>query len=143
MPARIGIAPSGPAPALAAGAPARPFPHPVVASPGFEQAVANGTRTTTGTPGPRYWSQWTDYRLTASLDTQRKRLSGTARITYHNRSPDTLATVYLHLYHNYNAPGADRNDFAEDPVGGVTLTRFAAQGQALREGGEAAAPATG
>ncbi|HEU0079010.1 MAG TPA: M1 family metallopeptidase [Longimicrobiaceae bacterium] len=132
VPARIGIAAEEPA-ALAAGTPERPVPAAVVPSAGFQQAVAEGTRTATGAPGPRYWSQWADYRLTVSLDTGRKRLSGTARITYRNRSPDTLAVVYLHLYHNYNAPGAVRNDEAEDPVGGVTLARFAAQGQTLRE----------
>ncbi|MET0400639.1 MAG: M1 family metallopeptidase [Longimicrobiaceae bacterium] len=132
VPARIGIA-AEPAATLAPGAPARPIPSAVVPPAAFQEAVAAGTRTATGTPGPRSWSQWADYWLTASLDTGRKRLSGTARITYHNRSPDTLAVVYLHLYHNYSAPGAVRNDAAEDPVGGVTLARFAAQGQTLRE----------
>ena len=133
-PARIGVAQTEPAAALAPAAPERPIPYPVTPPAGFQRAVQAGTRTATGVPGPRGWSQWTDYRITTSLDTQRKRLSGTARITYHNRSPDTLAVVYLHLFHNYNAPGAVRNDPAEDPVGGVTLSRFAAQGRTLREG---------
>jgi hypothetical protein len=132
-PARIGVGQTEPAAAIAP-APERPIPHPVTPPAGFQRAVRAGTRTATGTPGPRYWSQWTDYRITTTLDTQRKRLSGTARITYHNRSPDTLAVVYLHLFHNYNAPGANRNDRAEDPAGGVTLSRFAAQGRTLREG---------
>jgi hypothetical protein len=123
-----------PAAALAPASPERPIPYPVTPSAGFRRAVQAGTRTATGAPGPRYWSQWTDYRITTSLDTQRKRLSGTARITYHNRSPDSLAVVYLHLFHNYNAPGANRNDRAEDPAGGVTLSRFAAQGRTLRAG---------
>ncbi|HEX2187932.1 MAG TPA: M1 family metallopeptidase, partial [Longimicrobiaceae bacterium] len=114
----------------------RPVPARVVPPPGFLRAVENGTRTLTGVPGPRYWTQWTDYRLSGMLDTERKRLTGTGRITYHNRSPDTLAVVHLHLYHNYNAPGAVRNDPAVDPVGGVTLARLVAQGQALREGQE-------
>jgi hypothetical protein len=123
-----------PAAALAPASPERPIPYPVTPSAGFRRAVQAGTRTATGAPGPRYWSQWTDYRITTSLDTQRKRLSGTARITYHNRSPDSLAVVYLHLFHNYNAPGANRNDRAEDPAGGVTLSRFAAQGRTQRAG---------
>ncbi len=134
VPARIGVAPTEASAALVSAAPRRPVPAAVVPPAGFQRAVAAGTRTATGAPGPRYWSQWADYRLAVSLDARRKRLSGTARITYHNRSPDTLSVVYLHLYQNYNAPGAVRNDEAEDPVGGVTLARFAAQGQALREG---------
>lgn len=133
-PARIGMGQTEPAAALAPASPERPIPYPVTPSAGFRRAVQAGTRTATGAPGPRYWSQWTDYRITTSLDTQRKRLSGTARITYHNRSPDSLAVVYLHLFHNYNAPGANRNDRAEDPAGGVTLSRFAAQGRTLRAG---------
>ncbi|HEX8272658.1 MAG TPA: M1 family metallopeptidase [Longimicrobiaceae bacterium] len=133
-PARIGMGQTEPAAALAPASPERPIPYPVTPSAGFRRAVQAGTRTATGAPGPRYWSQWTDYRITTSLDTQRKRLSGTARITYHNRSPDSLAVVYLHLFHNYNAPGANRNDRAEDPAGGVTLSRFAAQGRTQRAG---------
>ncbi|HEX2091543.1 MAG TPA: M1 family metallopeptidase [Longimicrobiaceae bacterium] len=114
---------------------ARPVPHPVTPPERFQRAVREGTRTATGVPGPRYWQQWTSYRLNALLDVQRKQLFGTGRIVYHNRSPDTLAMVFLHLYQNYNAPGAVRNDVAEDPAGPVTLTRLAAQGVTLREGG--------
>src|SRR5215211_5758660 len=79
VPARIGIA-AEPAATLAPGTPARPVPSALVPPTGFQEAVEAGTRTATGAPGPRYWSQWADYRLTASLDTGRKRLSGTARI---------------------------------------------------------------
>lgn len=122
------------APVAAATAPERPVPAAVVPPAGFRRAVENGTRTAAGVPGPRYWTQWTDYRLSATLDVERKRLAGSGRITYHNRSPDTLSAVFLHLHHNYNAPGAVRNDPAVDPVGGVALARLSAQGQALREG---------
>lgn len=114
---------------------ARPVPYPVAPPERYLRAVQRGTRTTAGVPGPRYWQQWTDYRINTSLDVRQKRLAGTARIAYQNRSPDTLAVVFLHLYSNYNAPGAVRNDPAADPVGGVTLTRFAAQGQVLQETG--------
>jgi hypothetical protein len=122
-----------PAPPVARVAPERPLPHPVVPPERFQRAVAAGTRTEAGVPGPRYWTQWTDYRIEARLDTQRRQLTGSGRIAYQNRSPDTLRTVVLHLYPNYNAPGAVRNEATPDPVGGVTLTRLAAQGQTLRE----------
>ena len=48
-------------------------------------------------------------RLTARIDTETRSLAGTAVITYHNRSPDTLPSLYLHLYQNLHAPGAVRN----------------------------------
>jgi hypothetical protein len=43
----------------------RPIPYPIDVADGYEAAVAAGTRTATGQPGPRYWQQGADYRLTA------------------------------------------------------------------------------
>jgi hypothetical protein len=57
---------------------------------GYEAAVRAGTRTAAGEPGPAYWQQEADYRLTARLDTDARRLDGTAEIVYRNNSPDTL-----------------------------------------------------
>ncbi len=88
----------------------RPIPYPVVPPRGFLDAVRRGTRTPSGWPGPSYWQQWTDYRLRAVLSPRYRRLDGDARITYHNRSPDVLPTVYLHLTQNVHAPGAARNE---------------------------------
>ena len=72
----------------------------------FDRAITRGTRTRTGAPGPRYWQQWTEYRLEAELNPISKRLEGKGRLRYHNRSPDTLGEVYVHLLHNLCAPGA-------------------------------------
>src|SRR3954468_21231215 len=58
----------------------------VPASEAFEHAIASGTRTRTGTPGPRYWQQWTDYKLEAELNPVSKRLTGKGTVTYYNRS---------------------------------------------------------
>ncbi|MGZ8391243.1 MAG: M1 family metallopeptidase [Gemmatimonadales bacterium] len=91
-----------------------------------------GTRTRTGTPGPRYWQQWTDYRLEAELNPISKRLSGQGTLTYHNRSPNTLNEVYVQLLHNLFAPGARHNTDVPWSVEGVELSRVAAQGQPLK-----------
>ena len=101
-------------------------------SPALERAVAQGTRTRTGAPGPRYWQQWTDYRLEAELNPISKRLTGQGTITYHNRSPDTLNEVYVQLLHNLFAPGARHNTDVPWSVEGVELSRVAAQGQLLK-----------
>ena len=53
----------------------------------FEAAVRRSTRTTTGSPGPSYWTNWARYDIQASLDPARRRaaqeqamLEGMARI---------------------------------------------------------------
>ena len=104
----------------------------------FDRAVAQGTRTRTGTPGPKYWQQWADYRLEAELNPVSKRLTGKGKITYYNRSPDTLPVVYVQLLQNIFAPGARHNTNVPWSVEGIDLARVAAQGQDLaRQEGEA------
>jgi hypothetical protein len=117
-------------PAAPADTVRRPIPYPVVPSRGFLKAVENGTRTTSGRPGPTYWQQWADYELTATLRPAERRLYGKGRIVYHNRSPDTLSTVYLHLMQNVHAVGAMRNR-PQQVTGGVVLSRVAAGGTEL------------
>src|SRR5688500_4020109 len=118
-----------------AGAPAvavretaeRPIPYPIFESKGFADAVTAGTRTRTGAPGAAYWQQRARYRLTADYEPNSGRLRGEASIVYHNRSPGSLPSVYLHLYDNLFAPDAMRNRSV--PVtDGVTLARVAAGG---------------
>ncbi len=125
---------SNPAGTTAAGARAMVVP----AMESFDLAVANGTRQRSGAPGPRYWQQWADYRLEAELNPVSKRLTGKSAIRYHNRSPDTLATVYIHLLHNIFAPGSRHNTDIPWAVEGYELSKVAAQGTTLgASGGEA------
>src|SRR4051794_13694033 len=58
-------------------------------------------------PSPgEYWQQQVAYDITARLDEPSGVLSGTERIQYVNRSPDTLSTFSLHLYLNAFRPGS-------------------------------------
>ena len=58
-------------------------------------------------PSPAgYWQQQVAYEIEARLDEARGVLSGTERIRYTNRSPDTLTTFSLHLYLNAFRPGS-------------------------------------
>lgn len=59
-----------------------------------------GTRAQNGAPASGYWQQRTDYAVKASLDAEKKVLTGSAVITYTNNSPDTLRTLVWHLYQN-------------------------------------------
>ena len=125
-------APVAPAPTASAGgtAPhARAMILPVLE--GFEQAVGRGTRTRSGAPGPKYWQQWSEYSLQAELNPVSKRLMGHGTIKYYNRSPDTLATVYVQLLHNIFAPGAHHDTNVPWSVEGVGLEKVVAQGTTL------------
>jgi hypothetical protein len=109
---------------------ARPVPYPLVETPAFRRAVERGTRTRTGEPGPRYWTQFARYALRAELDPATKRLTGEGRVRYQNRSPDTLRVLPVHLHQNLFAPGAARN-VEVPPTTGMELTRVVAQGRPL------------
>ena len=65
------------------------------------------TRAASGAPGAQYWQQRADYRIKVKLDEQRHRLAATQSITYMNRSPDTLAYIWLQL---------DQNIFKDDSI---------------------------
>lgn len=92
--------------------------------------------TTTGTGaraarvGPRYWQNAVSYTLTAKLLEAQKRLEGTGRIVYYNRSPVALESLQLDLTQNFHAPGAIRFEEAEI-TGGVRIARVAINGTTL------------
>ena len=104
--------------------------RPVPANEAFRRGLAAGTRTSTGTPGQRYWQQSVAYRIRAELDPVSTVLRGSERIVYRNRSPDTLTSVMLNLYQNIYTANARRNRVAPN-TGGVTLERVAVQGTVL------------
>ena len=73
----------------------------------------NEYRTGSGSPGPRYWQQRADYMITAELDDNTQRISGTETITYHNNSPDALTYLWLQV---------DQNIFTKDNLTQATKT---------------------
>lgn len=62
--------------------------------------TANVYRNAGGEPGPQYWQQKVDYKITASLDEAARRITGSEDITYTNNSPDTLKFLWLQLDQN-------------------------------------------
>ena len=113
----------------------RPLPPPVDIPAEFRAAIAAGTRTTTGAPGPRYWTQTASYRLNARLLPEQKRLEGSAVITYKNNSPDTLSNLHIDLTQNFHKADAVRLESAE-VTGGVEIKRVAVDKQELRSAGQ-------
>ena len=72
----------------------------------MEWAGPNAFRSGSGAPGPEYWQQRADYTIAATLDTTRRRVSGSVTIRYTNNSPDTLRFVWLQLDQNLYRSGS-------------------------------------
>lgn len=140
MPYRVSLAVLFVALVCAAGAPAqtrsatadgpRPIPGPVYESAAFTRAVAGGTRTRTGDPGPHYWVQHPRYAISAALDPAHARITARETVVYLNHSPDSLRRIAVHLRQNVFAAGSPRRDPA--PItGGVTLGRVSVNGRVV------------
>ncbi len=110
----------------------RPVANPVVVSPGFRRAVARGTRTERGVPGPDYWQQSAHYTISARLDVVEKRLEGTTRILYRNASPDSLRRLVVQLIQNFHRDDVPRIRSAEI-TGGYTISRVVVGAKTLEE----------
>jgi hypothetical protein len=110
----------------------RPVPGPLEAPTWYAAAVAAGTRTPDGRPGPRYWQNRARYDIEARLDPASARLEGVARITYENHSPEAIDQLVLHLHQNLFAPGAMRNELQE-VTGGVDRLEVRLGGQTLQQ----------
>ena len=65
----------------------------------------NAFRTASGAPGPEYWQNRADYRISVRLDDERHRIEGVERVVYFNESPDTLRYLWMQL---------DPNRYAKD-----------------------------
>lgn len=68
-------------------------------------------RSAAGVPGPNYWQNVADYKISASLDDTNRQISGDVEITYKNYSPDKLPFLWLQL---------DQNSFNTQSRGGKT-----------------------
>lgn len=94
--------------AQAPSKPARVVPYPIDLPPAFEAAIENGTRTTDGHPGAKHWTNYARYAIAVEVDPAAHRLSGTATMTYVNRSPDALGSLTVHLYQDMMRQGQQR-----------------------------------
>ncbi|MCK5425028.1 MAG: M1 family metallopeptidase, partial [Emcibacter sp.] len=65
----------------------------------------NVYRTASGAPGHKYWQQRADYVIDVTLDDEKQRIIGSAKIKYYNNSPDSLRYLWIQL---------DQNRFAHD-----------------------------
>jgi len=86
----------------------RVVPYPIDLPAGYQAAVKDGTRTMTGQPGAKYWSNYANYDIAIEVLPKDSRIRGTAKMTYINRSPDKLRSVTVHLYQDMMKAGQKR-----------------------------------
>ncbi len=93
----------------------------------IQNAMKDKTRDLSGRPGANYWQNQTDYKIKARLDTKTGKLVGEEVIDFYNNSPDTLTTLYIHLYQDLFKKGVARDwDLGQtDIVDGLTITELA------------------
>ena len=68
--------------------------------------------------GQQYWQQKIKYDMSIDFDVSKHQFSGLQKITYYNNSPESLSTLYMHLYYNAFQPGSMmdvRSRTIEDP----------------------------
>ena len=85
-------------------------------SPASYPYSPNLIRNGAGEPGPAYWQNRADYRITASLDESANEVKGSVLLTYTNNSPDVLAHIWLMLEQNLFSP--ESRGFAKLPATG-------------------------
>ncbi len=108
----------------------RPYLRAAEPTQEYAAALAAGTRSATGAPGPRYWQQRVRYDIQAELDPQERRVTASERIVYRNNSPRELPQVIFNLYQNLFAENLrGRNNPLN--TGGFNITRFAFNGDSL------------
>lgn len=97
----------------------------------IQQAVANGTRTTTGVPGPTYWQNEGKYDMNITVTPETGIVSGTERIVYSNNSTDTLTYLAIRFVNNVHKPKAPRVFYVNDDfiTSGLDIRAFSVNGE--------------
>lgn len=97
--------------------------------PAFYTKNGNEFRSAGGQPGPKYWQNRADYKLSVRLNEQNNEISGTTVLTYTNNSPDNLPFIWMQL---------DQNLFKQDSRGNALIpptgSRSGAHGQTFDAG---------
>ncbi len=108
----------------------------------IERAYAEGTRDSTGRPGPDYWQLQTDYDLHVRLNPITSIVHGRGIITLHNGSPRPLRTVHLRLDQNLFRGGDSSHRNLPTRTDGINITSLLVNGRlaAIAPGEDEAPP---
>ena len=97
----------------------------------IRRAFAAGTRDSSGRPTVKYWQVWTDYRITARLDSATSTVSGHETVTFRNNSDSAMRGLVLRLDQNIFRPDAPRTAAMDAITQGMKITRLVVNGQSL------------
>jgi hypothetical protein len=97
----------------------------------IRRAFAAGTRDASGRPGRNYWQGWTDYEITARLDTATSTIFGRETVTFRNNSDSAMRSVVLRLDQNIFRPDAPRTSTMDVVTDGMRISRLVVNGQSL------------
>ena len=109
----------------------RPIRRDIPMTDMIRRAFAAGTRDPSGRPGPRYWQLWTDYRITARLDSATSTVFGRETVTFRNDSDTAVREMVLRLDQNIFRPDAPRTSSMDALTDGMKVTRLVINGQTL------------
>jgi hypothetical protein len=95
------------------------------------RALARGTRSLDGRPGPNYWQNHARYTMTITTAPPDRVVRGSEEIVYFNNSPDTLRQIVLQELLNIHRPGAPRDGGASPGYlnPGVLIDQFVVDGR--------------
>ncbi len=80
--------------------------------PFFYTQNGNTYRSASGAPGVQYWQNRADYQLTAQLNNDQNKITGSEVLIYTNNSPDELSFIWMNL---------DQNLFKDDSRGSAII----------------------
>ncbi|MEQ6122858.1 M1 family metallopeptidase [Pseudotenacibaculum sp. MALMAid0570] len=83
-------------------------------------ATPNDQRLASGAPGPRYTQQQVDYDMNIVLDDEKRRITGSETITYHNNSEDPLPYLWVQLDQNMRAADSKTPDIQPSRIPNAT-----------------------
>lgn len=69
-------------------------------NPEFYPNYGDNVRSASGTPGPAYWQNSANYKITVTLDDSNHSIAGNVIITYKNNSPQNLPFLWLQADQN-------------------------------------------
>ncbi|UOB19389.1 M1 family metallopeptidase [Abyssalbus ytuae] len=69
--------------------------------------ASNGIQKKKPDSNPCYWQQHVNYNMEIDMNVENYQYSGIQKLKYTNNSPDTLNTVFYHLYFNAFQPGSE------------------------------------
>lgn len=99
----------------------------------IKQAYIKGTRSYDGKPGPKYWENFTGYKIDVELVPSTKMVYGREEISFINNSPDTLKQIVFRLYQNMYKKGNPRDSFIDttDLTNGVDIKKLVINSSAV------------